>query len=85
MTTGSIDDRSVYVIGPVWHIVDGQGADAPHQGRIYPLRCYRWITVREAEERGIHRGNPPPDAPICAQCLTFRTRSTEGAFEESDD
>ena len=77
------DSRPLYVIGPVWHLVDGAGADAPHQGRIFALRCYRWIPVSEAEGRGLHRGQAPGDAPICGDCLRFRVAPPgDGAFDD---
>lgn len=61
----------LYVIGPVWHIVDGPGADAPSRGRVYLFKCFRWMTKRRVDRRGFWRGDPPATEPVCGDCLRF--------------
>jgi hypothetical protein len=78
---------TLYVIGPVWHIVDGPGADAPRLGRVYPFKCFRWMLKRRADRRGLWRGDPPPTEPVCGDCLRFgdnpeRVGAVDGAGDE---
>ena len=59
----------IYVTGPRWHLVHGPAITTPETGRAYLFRCFRWMTAREADEKGIFRGTPPDEDEICGDCM----------------
>ena len=75
-----------YVVGPVWHILEGPGADSPEFGWVYFFSCYRWMPGAQAQERGFFTGTPSAKEPICISCeeaIAYRSTHGEapGAFE----
>jgi len=84
--SGVADSGQLYVVGPVWHIVDGPGAAASRLGPVYPFKCFRWMLVRRAEERGLYRGEPPASEPVCGDCLRFGVKQdAPGAVDGAGD
>ncbi len=80
----------LYVVGPVWHIVEGRTASASYLGPIYLFKCYRWMSASDAEGRGLFRGEPPPSEPVCDNCLHYRvgaepTEASEGTGDYGAD
>ncbi len=85
MTMVSTDPAQLYVVGSVWHMVDGPGSTGSGLGPIYTFRCYRWIPATEARARGLFRGKPAKDEPICGDCQRFGADlDRSGAFEDAD-
>lgn len=59
---------ATYVLGSVWHIVDGQDVHAARLGRVYLLKCYRWMSAADAEARGLYRERLPQRETLCRTC-----------------
>jgi len=64
----------MYVVGPVWHLVDGSVVTAPKLGLVYVLKCYRWMPASTANEYGFFRGAPAAHEPVCLNCQQIAAR-----------
>lgn len=60
-----------YVLGTVWHLIDGPGAAAPREGHVYFVKCYRWMRASGAQ---IIRGALPRNEQLCRSCESIAAK-----------
>ena len=61
----SAEPRPSYVLGGIWHIINGDLVEAAGLGPVYLTMCYRWY---EAAGRDLGRGSLPAHEQLCRSC-----------------